>query len=181
MPRKDALSPQEQRANFARAFDTYQHYLNTENYLAAYVVAFSILEDRINAMYLTCYEAVTGQSATIDDAVRLGFGNKLKYLLTNGVIGLAERDAWSNLANDRNSKFHAAMWRLDEFQKEHAQAIIECARKADAARRMQKSRLAAAQKASAKAVAPTEEAGGARGGAGGIPAEVIPPPPPPGA
>lgn len=166
MPRKDALSPQEQRANFARAFDTYQHYLTTENYLAAYVVAFSILEDRVNAMYLTCFEAVTGQTATIDDAVRLGFGNKLKYLLTNGVIGPAERDAWSNLANDRNSKFHAAMWRLDEFQKEHAQAIIECARKADAARRMQKSRLAAARKAAGKAAAIPEVADGKPDGNG---------------
>ncbi len=141
MPRKDSLSPQEQRANFAKAFDTFQHYLNTENYLAAYVVAFSILEDRINAMYLTCYQLVTGHTGTAEDAVRLGFGNKLKFLHANGVIATEDRESWSNLANDRNSKFHAAMWRLDEFQKEHAQAVIECVRKADGVRRMQKSQL----------------------------------------
>jgi hypothetical protein len=169
MPRKDSLSPREQRARFAKAFDTYQHYLDTENYLAAYVVAFSILEDRVNAMYLTCYHAVTGRAATAEDAVRLGFGYKLKYLLANGVIGVEEKEAWSNLANDRNSKFHAAMWRLDEFQKEHAEGVLECVRKADGARRAQKSRLAAARKASGNSPAPPEEVNGAGEDAGGKP------------
>jgi hypothetical protein len=152
MPRKDSLSPQEQRANFAKAFDTYQHYLNTENYLAAYVVAFSILEDRINSMYLTCHQVVlVDRPITVDDVARLGLGSKLKFLLMHGVIGMEEKEAWLNMANDRNSKFHAAMWRLDEFQKEHAQAVVECVRKADTARRMQKSRIAAAQKSAQKA------------------------------
>jgi hypothetical protein len=138
MARKASLSPLEQRDAFRRAFDTYRHYLDGQNYIGAYVVAFSILEDRINALFITRYRIQHGDYPTELRVQRTPFARKLAYLLSQGDIAQDDHDTWSACAADRNSKVHAAMWNLDAFQRADAESILRAAQRASMARATQK-------------------------------------------
>ena len=74
MSQKDELSPHQQRRGFARAFDTVQSYLEIGNLIGAYVIAFSILEDRITKMFDSC---------TAKDVGKVGKSGKKKWLNRN--------------------------------------------------------------------------------------------------
>lgn len=137
MPPKDHLTPHQQRASFAQAFDTVQHYLTNDNFIAAYVVAFSILEDRIGALY-------TGslQEKPVRGKAKRGrhqpMGEKLQLLVRRQVITTTEKTTWLAIANARNQKLHAAMWHLDAFTADDVDAVLAAAQRASNLRKQQK-------------------------------------------
>ena len=52
MAKRSELSQKGKYEGFKNAFKTYNHYIEKENYIGAFVVAFSIFEDRLTACFL---------------------------------------------------------------------------------------------------------------------------------
>ena len=135
MNRSD-LSQNQKYLGFKKAFNTYKHHLENENYIAAYVIAFSILEDRVSAMYV-----IRLRQTQKKPDVWHSFVKKLGILKANGDIDDSNYAEWKKAAMNRNSKIHAAMWRVDEFSKTDCEDVIKFARQADTARIKQKKEL----------------------------------------
>ena len=141
MVNKEALSPLEQYQGFARAIETYKRFLESENYIGAYVIAFSILEDRVNAMYATRYAQEKGRPPTAYHIGSQSFVRKVAYLERQRDVDEPAKKRWATASQDRNQKLHAAMWNIDEFQRSDAETILKLAREADRLRKAQKRRL----------------------------------------
>jgi len=129
MGNRIALSQQQKHETFKTAFDTYKKYLDSENFIGAYVVAFSILEDRITAAYMLLQDHLKKNRPT--KLWKLKFSQKINPLHENGFISQTAINNFRMCANNRNLKFHAAMWNLNEFSAEDCQKVIKLAREAD--------------------------------------------------
>jgi hypothetical protein len=138
MANKATLSSLEQKEYFAKAFETYKRCLEAKNSIGAYVIAFSILEDRINALYITRYNIIHGVYPSEQAVRETGFSKKVRYLHKHGDVDKVEHDDWLLRAIERNTKLHAAMWNIDEFKPNDAEALVVGARKADSLRAIQK-------------------------------------------
>lgn len=119
--RKNA-SQQEKYIAFRTAYGMLKHYEETENYIAAYVIAFSILEDRIKAMFAVSFLYKNACVPNTDE-------------FNNGFVPLINKVSnWNFLMGDtadklkseaivRNKLLHAAMWRLDAFTPEAVKRV----------------------------------------------------------
>ena len=131
---KKALSPAEKYIGFKRAFETYNQYLKSRNFIGAYVIGFSLFEDRIGACY-----AMAREDAGLAPSTRYTpLATKIKYLAQRDVIASPTRDLWLAEAKQRNELIHAAMWNCGAISKKHAEAVVSCARAADRERRLLK-------------------------------------------
>jgi hypothetical protein len=141
MPTKPAkratLEPQELYDIFKNAFETYTKYMEAQNYIGAAVVAFSILEDRVKAMYIV-RKRQQGKAITKGYT---SFGNQLKYLLEFKDIDKTTLDIWKASADKRNELFHEAMLNPNAFDAEVCKNFLKQARAANKARRNQKKTL----------------------------------------
>lgn len=129
-------TPQEKYVSFRRAFDTVKAHETNGNFIGAFVVAFSLLEDRIGALY-TMTKAHRGEPIAKENT---SFGAKVSYLARNNELTADLRDECLRLARERNKKLHAAMWRLDEFQSGDSNRIVNAARHADRGCKLAKGR-----------------------------------------
>lgn len=125
---------------FRTAYSLVNHYEKSQNYLAAYVIAFSILEDRLKAMYVICYRRTQGCDPTaklLDE----GFRKLVSKLLHHQYIAkdLAERLAEE--AEMRNQLLHTAMWKLDAFTPDTVGRIKSLVRLVDTLHKAKKKEL----------------------------------------
>ena len=109
-PIDDTKESQLKKYEFHRkANGTLNYYLEQGNYIGAYVIAYSLLEDRLRAMYVVVQRDVNNVVLEEDDIKRslgsiIGFLNKNKYL-TNDIAKQLHK------ANRlRNTLLHDAMW-----------------------------------------------------------------------
>lgn len=118
----------EKHISFKRAYETLSAYQNSGEYLAAYVVAFSIVEDRIRAMYAKRYLHDTGQEIPEKEYNQglMRICSKLQKAsdMTADEVAVIEKHA-----AERNRNLHAAMWRLDAVDSEIVKEAVELARK----------------------------------------------------
>jgi hypothetical protein len=124
---REGLTPQERYDKFRQAFGTYNCYFKAGNLIGAFVIAFSIFEDRLMALYMLAHEAKGLRKPT-------GFKRlfaKLEFLRSHEIIDCNQEKEWKEIANIRNQKLHSAMWNLDEFSKKDCQQIISQARIVD--------------------------------------------------
>ena len=133
---RNELSQEQKYLWFKKAFRTYNTHIENENYIAAYVIGFSILEDRINALF---YTRKQNESENSEGYFR--HYKKLTYLNHHNDISDVEMEEWKKEGDKRNNKIHAAMWRVDEFSEEDCTQVIAYARDADRLRREQKKSL----------------------------------------
>lgn len=120
---------QEKYVAFKIAFDTFTRYLNDNNLIGAYVVAFSILEDRINAAYLLLQDLLQHERPAVSK--HTAFAKKIKALNSSGFIQITDCNLYLACAYERNRKLHAAMWNLNEFSTDDCLKVIKFARAAD--------------------------------------------------
>jgi hypothetical protein len=138
MKRKNATQ-EEKRIAFKTAFEIYNKYLAKKNYIGAYVVAFSILEDRITASYMLLCDKLKKQRPPESEFIP--FAKKLNLLFGNGVISADDKAAYKNCGDERNEKFHAAMWNLNAITAQDCQTTFNLTRRADALSRKVKKSL----------------------------------------
>ncbi len=111
-----------------------------ELYFAAYVIAFSIVEDRLFAMYAVCKKSVEGVQE-VQRNYRSSLLDCVNYLIEKKHLEGHMKPVLEEQFDLRNKRFHGAMWRLDEFTKENTQIVVDLARKMTDLRTKQKQNL----------------------------------------
>ena len=139
MSRKIATQ-QEKQVSFKRAFETLSKYKKNGEFLAAYVLAFSILEDRIRAMYVIRSRKSRGSDPS-EDQVNGSITRIARSLAATDDIPTSSAAAIAQAARKRNHLIHAAMWNLNAISEEDIDAIVSLGRTADSLRKKQKRRL----------------------------------------
>lgn len=124
---REGLSQHEKYLGFQKAFETITAYRAAQSWLAAYVVAFSVFEDRLKAArFLTadlCEQPRPTRYQRLYDLV--------EALKLAGKIGEDVAADWKAAGDKRNDLLHSAMWSLDAVQDQDVLAVIELARAAD--------------------------------------------------
>jgi hypothetical protein len=121
-PKREQLDAYAKYTTFKKAYDKVNEFLNDENYLAAFVLSFSILEDRLTAAFCVCRDALEFSDST-KNVSKLGFKQKVDKLASMGAIDNNFRDRLMSAAAERNFLTHQMMWNLDVFEKRHITQI----------------------------------------------------------
>jgi hypothetical protein len=120
MPRSEDdnnLTPREKYLVFKAAYSKLNEYIANNEFLAAHVIAFSILEDRVLAARIQCDEHINGPLDKTIIKNRIPFEKSVKKLLELEVIDLTLHESLVACASERNEFLHQAMWRLSDFNK----------------------------------------------------------------
>ena len=118
-PKDDAAESQLKKfENHKEANSTLSYYLDQGNLLSAYVIAYSLLEDRVRAMYVVVQRDVHKVFYRESD-INGSYARMVDYLKDNNHLSneLASRLKKSNDA--RNNLLHNAMWELNVVTKDH--------------------------------------------------------------
>jgi hypothetical protein len=114
-------------------------------YMPAYVTAFSIVEDRLFAMYVVARRVIDGETE-VRRNFRISLLKNADYLIKNGHLEKSIKPILDLEFELRNKRFHGAMWRLDEFNEENTTKIIDLARLLTDLRNKQRKKFGAGQK-----------------------------------
>lgn len=138
MSRANVNTQQDKYVAFKTAYQMIAHYLAQDNFLAAYVVAFSLIEDRVRAMFVVQHRIATeGKDPTAKQIVA-SFSNHICQLQLAGDIPQEDANLLLEEAKVRNELLHAAMWNLEAFDKAAVDRAIKLTRTIDKLRRAQK-------------------------------------------
>lgn len=135
-------SQQEKYATFKQAYEMITHYEKESNFIAAYVLAFSILEDRIKAMYVVSFRHKEKREPK-PEAINEGFSLLVNKIHRNQYINTELLNALKAEALSRNDLLHAAMWKFDAFTIDAVIRIKQLIRVVEKARREQKKKVGA--------------------------------------
>jgi uncharacterized protein YutE (UPF0331/DUF86 family) len=100
-----------------KANGTLSYYLEQGNYIGAYVIAYSLLEDRIRAMYVVVQRDINKAELVIED-VKRSVGGIIGYLQKNGYLTKEVAKQLHKANHIRNTLLHDAMWAIDVFKEE---------------------------------------------------------------
>ena len=98
-----------------KANGTLNYYLEQGNFIGAYVIAYSLLEDRIRAMYVVVQRDINTAELVIED-VKRSVGGIIGYLEKNGYLTKEIAKQLHKANESRNSLLHNAMWQIDVFK-----------------------------------------------------------------
>lgn len=121
MPRSEIfnkLSPKEKYEIFRNAYSRLNAFTKSGDFLSAHVIAFSILEDRVLAARLQCYELANNTLNPKIDVNKIPFEKSVKKLLEIKVIDEKLHNSLLECGFERNEFFHQAMWVLAEFNRD---------------------------------------------------------------
>jgi len=124
---RNQLSQTEKYLGFKKAHDTFSAYRGRGEFLAAYVVAFSIFEDRV----ITSYQLGHDLSGKARPSTHSAHYKKVLFLESAGLIPKDRADAWRKAGDDRNRILHAAMWMPDAVADADCTAAIALAKEAE--------------------------------------------------
>lgn len=124
---RSRLSQTEKYLGFKRAHDTFGAYRQRGEFLAAYVVGFSIFEDRVRGCYLLAHD-LAGKNRPSGHSTHY---KKVQFLEATGLIPKDQADAWRKAGDDRNRILHAAMWAPDSVTEEDCALAIALAKEAE--------------------------------------------------
>lgn len=112
---------------FKKAFDTYKAYLVRGEHLSAFVVGFSIYEDRLTACHMLAKDISEEARAT----KFLAHKAKVNYLKSRNHLSTKEAESWLDFGGCRNAIIHGAMWDVNAVSDVDCRLAIAFARKAD--------------------------------------------------
>ena len=127
MVNRSQLSPTEKYLGFKKAHDTFRTYRERGEFLAAYVVAFSIFEDRVRSCYLLAHD-LARKSAPPGHSTHY---KKVQLLESADLIPKDQANTWRKSGDDRNRILHAAMWAPDAVTDADCTAAITLAKEAE--------------------------------------------------
>jgi hypothetical protein len=118
------MSPYAKYKTFKQAFDEVAKHKENKNFLAAHIVAFSILEDRVTASYVLCFRAINNcNPPKYEQLHKVPFKQFLDYLLGMGAVDEDLYDGLLKAAYKRNELLHQAMWRLSAFNAKNVDEV----------------------------------------------------------
>lgn len=103
---------------FKKAFDTLNFYVESGNIVGAFVLSFSILEDRMKAAMVDSFNALE-EPLGKSDVSKIPYGKIVSRLKRIHVIDTHLEKQLLDAADLRNRLTHQMMWRLDVFNLEH--------------------------------------------------------------
>ena len=137
-PTHDSVEAQKQKyEEFKKAYSTLKKLMADEAYIAAYVIAFSILEDRLIALYVVLLRRDEQREMTKGDRC-IGFAKIVNMLVKAGNLEHKFGDELKAKARERNALFHATMWNLNNFTNENVKQLQDLVRRLDRARDKQR-------------------------------------------
>lgn len=137
-PKEDSAEAQQQKyVQFKQAYSTLKKLMNDEAYIAAYVIAFSILEDRLRAMYVVYLRYVKKRELQDKDR-RTSLWEVVKTIDGTGFFDEGLKDDIKKKADERNKFLHATMWNMEEFTDSNVNEIIELVKRVEKARYKQR-------------------------------------------
>jgi hypothetical protein len=128
-PRQQA-SQEQKRLAFAAAYSNLNQYLKTGDFFAAYVIAFSIVEDRLRAMYVLHYWSQTGEIPKTKK-INQSISRIAKLLHAESVLPVELLDEFLELARLRNKVIHESIWRTGNVQTEDVKKLMVLGRRLD--------------------------------------------------
>lgn len=125
---RQALTQTDKQENFRRAFEVITIHREHRHFLAAYVVSFSVFEDRVTAAMMWAKDLAGRPRPT----KHLALYQRIGVLVAGKHIDAATETDWRAAGDERNALIHAAMWNLDTFSEQQVESAYGRARKADA-------------------------------------------------
>ena len=135
-----SASQAEKAFTFARAYESLTAFRQKGDLLSAYVLGFSIIEDRIRAMFVTRYRHDIQQTPS-EKKTQQSLTEIIRYLYRKEDLNKEIADSLIKAARERNQIIHAAMWRLDSTTLETVKSIVDLGRQADLLCRKQKRKI----------------------------------------
>lgn len=123
MPRSEddnQLPPYAKYAVFKRAFDTIEFFIENGNIIGGFILSFSILEDRLRAAMVDCFNAIEEPLRTTNIS-RMQYHQVVGHLKRIDVIDPFLARQLLEAAYLRNRVTHGMMWNLDVFKIEDVQ------------------------------------------------------------
>lgn len=109
---------------FKRAFDTVNFFVESGNIVGGFVLSFSILEDRMKAAMVDCFQAIDEPIESIDIS-NIPYKKIVSRLKRVNAIDDSLRQRLLDAADLRNNLTHQMMWRLDVFKVEHVEQFLQ--------------------------------------------------------
>lgn len=100
------------------------HYIATENYIGAYVIAHSLLEDRIRAVYVIVFRDIKANTAWRATDSKISIGKILKALHAENFLKSRTFNLAIKLTSYRNTLIHAAMYNVNKIQLIHVTDVV---------------------------------------------------------
>ena len=126
-PKRSSLSPAAKYRTFRKAFDVIASYKESAQFLAAYVIAFSVFEDRLRAAVMLQADV----AKTARPVGHLPLHRQINRLERGGFLDENIAEMLRRAGDERNALIHAAMWEIEAANGKHVEAAIRWAREAD--------------------------------------------------
>ena len=110
----DELSSYAKYETFKKAYGNVNFFTESGNLIAAFVLCFSILEDRLCAAVVVCSRALE-RKIKEDNVSKMPFKQRIDHLLDIQAIDDDLHERLLKAAFLRNELTHKMMWRLDVF------------------------------------------------------------------
>jgi hypothetical protein len=122
-PNDDLPASQLKKYEFhKKANGTLNYYLEQGNYIGAYVIAYSLLEDRLRAMYVVVQRDINNTPFDSDD-IKRSLGGIIGYLTKSDYLPKELAKKLHKANEIRNTLLHNAMWQIDIFKQDDVMDI----------------------------------------------------------
>lgn len=138
MPSRAEATQQEKYVVFKTAHLTINKCIVDKNYLAAYVISFSLIEDRVRAMYAVWHRQIAGKAISPEEVGKQNFAAMVRKLWTERQLAKPDADLLLAEAKMRNKLVHEAMWNMGVFDRIAVERIKALTSKIDRERKKQK-------------------------------------------
>jgi len=141
---RDKFSSKELSLGFKKTWDLIEEYFKRKDFLACYVLTFSVMEDRLNSCYKVSLWKSRSKKFDIEDVpsyedIYLSHTKeKINLLKDDFLITETLEKQLYKVIGERNTKFHSTMWVLEEFTKSAIIDLVAISRDLDRVRRKQK-------------------------------------------
>ena len=141
---RDKFNSQELSLGFKKTWDLIDEYWRKKDFLACYVLTFSVLEDRLNSCYKVSLWKRKSKKFDIEDVPSY---DDIYLTQTKEKINLLKEDLLMTetmekqlykVIGERNTRFHSTMWVMDAFTKDSISDLVTLSRDLDKIRRKQK-------------------------------------------
>ncbi|MBC8197607.1 MAG: hypothetical protein H8E60_06950, partial [Candidatus Marinimicrobia bacterium] len=106
--------------NFKNAYDKLSELLKNERNFEAFVLAFSILEDRVNATYFTLFKL----HGFKEKSAYIPLWSKVKVLIATNIISVKNAMELKTIADERNNRIHSYFLNDVSFTEEDVKNIV---------------------------------------------------------
>jgi len=129
---------------FKKTWELIEDYWKKKDFLACYVLTFSVLEDRLNSCYKVSLWKRKSKKFDIEDVpsyedIYLSqTSEKINLLKDDFLMTETMEKQLYKVIGERNSRFHSTMWMMETFTKDSISELSILARELDKIRRKQK-------------------------------------------